>query len=214
MSSMCIVYPSSGDDVTLEIVSRENGGDAWEGSLILIELPSGTESCMVEATNGLFNEASPSAFNWDTLEHIDTAAFTHTAGNSNIEVDNADDYIVMANQAITTDAGLTVARGVPSMQFRVNTTNNNHAGATTYHRSSGTADHGSIACATLLTGLSATDDIHVWNDSTFSENTGTMAVQNGAFAAIRLSSLFGAPPAGLSIPVAMHEYRQRHQSVV
>jgi len=190
MSGMCIIYPSSGDDLIFEIVSRELGGDDWEAALTLIELPSGTESCTVEATTGLFNESTAAVFAWDTNPHIDTAAFTHTTGNSNIEVDNADDYIVMANQAVTADAGLTAARAVPSMQFRVNTTNDETAGATTYHRSTQTADHGAIMCGTLLTGLSAEDDIHVWNDSTFSQTTGTLVCQNGAFTAIRLSSLF------------------------
>jgi len=193
MSGMCILYPASGDDVTFEIVSRELGGDDWDSALTLIELPSGTESCTVEATGGNFHPGTDAVFAWDTNPHIDTDAFTHTLGNSNIEVDNADDYIVMANQSVTSNVGPGVTRAVPSAQFRVNTTNVQTAGATTYHRNNGTAEHGAVALCGMMTGLSATDDIHIWNTDIFSQNTGTMTCEAGAFTAIRLSSLFTPP---------------------
>jgi hypothetical protein len=194
-SGMCLLFPDPGDDLTLEIVTRMLGGDDWEASLDLIELPAGAQSCLVEATSGLFNEAVAAGFAWDTLEQIDEDAFTHVAGNENIDVDDPGDYLVMANQAIISDAGSGPIRGCPSIQFRVNAVNDEAAGSSTYHRDEGhTADHGAINVAALLTDLLPDDEIRVWNDSAFSQNTGTMAVGAGAFAAIRLASLFPRRP--------------------
>jgi len=192
MSGMCVLYPASGDDVTLELISRELGGDSWDVALTLVELPSGTESAAYEATGGLINQSTAAVFVWDTVLKSGTG-FVTGATQSNIEVSNDGAYIVMANMGYTTAAGGGPTRAVPSLQFRVESTNNNYAGGTMYSRNSSTADHGHVSAATLLHGVNAAEDIHCWNDSTFSQNTGTMVCNNGAFAAIRLSSLFAVP---------------------
>jgi len=216
VSGMCLLYPTSGDDVTLEQLSREVGNsiaDTWEASLTLVELPSGAESCTMEATGGLCNEAIAQTFDWDTLPHIDTAAFTATAGNPNIDVDAADDYIVMANQGYTSNTGGNgLTRAVPSIQFRVQGSNNDHAGGTTYNRNSGTAEHGHMFTATLLDGVAQNDSLEVWNDSTFSQNTGTMLCENGAFSALRLGSLF-AGGGGLGIPIAAYHHNHHNLDI-
>ena len=204
MSGMMLYYPTSGDDLILEVITRENGGEDFEATLDLVELPAGTESCIVEATTGNFHPGSGTAFIWDTEKQKDDDAFTHTAGQSNIDVDNAGDYLVMSSQAVTSDAGFSVGRRLPTAQFRVNSVNDTGAGHTPYHRSSGTADHGVCATATLLTSVSVNHSLEVWNDDALSSSTATITCESGAFAAIRLSSLFAAPAVDL-LPGFLHK---------
>ena len=189
MSCVTLLEPTSGQDLELEIIAYEDGGDEFEATLQLIELPSGAEAAIMEATTGDFNTAATN-FTWDTLPHIDTAAFTATAGNANIDVDNADDYLTFGSQALTT-LGLTGTRHVPALQFRVNTTDDETAGHSAYSRGSGTAETPAIATGTLLTGLAANDSVYVRNDRLSTETT-AVACDVGAFSLIRLSSLFAA----------------------
>ena len=40
MSGACLINPSSGDDVDLRVISRESGGEDFQATLQLIELPA------------------------------------------------------------------------------------------------------------------------------------------------------------------------------
>jgi len=187
-SLMVMLEPSSGQDLDLGIITRELGeAKGWLASLQLWELPSGAETASMEATGGDYNTAD-TEFTFDTLPQIDTAAFTATAGNSNIDVDNAGDYIVIAAQGLDTlDVG--AERRAPGIQFKVNTTINDQAGVSTYNR--GSADS---AC-TMLGNLSANDSIRVNNDR-LSAVTTALQIDVGRFTVIRLSSLAAAAPGG------------------
>lgn len=190
MSNTCLLRPTSGDDLELEVVTRELGGNDWTGTLQLIELPSGAEAAVMEATSGEIN-ASATDFTWDTLPHIDTAAFTATAGTSNIDVDIDDDYLVFASQASTATNSAT--RATPAGQFRVNSTDVEHAGSSAYNRNTGTADFATLSFGTLLPGLSANDSIYVRNDR-IGTNTGAIPCGSGAFGVLRLSSIMPTAP--------------------
>ena len=190
MSNVFLLEPSSGDDVTLMLVSREDSDEDWFAALQLVELPSGTEAAIVEATTGDFNTAATN-FTWDTAPRVDTAAFTHSAGDANIDVDNDGDYLVMASLAVTTDAGTAGARTVPAVQFRINTTDDETAGGSGYNRAGGTADHVGVNTATLLTGLSGTDSIYAHNDRLGTDTT-TTTNTSGGMAVIRMDSLFSS----------------------
>lgn len=201
---------SSGLDINVGVVSREGGGEDFEAALQLIELPTSTEAIIVESAAGNYNVIATN-FNWPNAPaYEDTAAFTFSAGQTNIDVDNDGDYIVIAAQCDATDAGTAATRAMPALQFRVNTTDVEHVGSTTYNRNNNTADHSGLACATLLPNLSINDSIHCRNDK-LGANSTTITNTDGAFAVIRLSSLFPAGGGELSIPVAMNSYRQRHQ---
>jgi len=190
MSGGVLLSPTSGQDLELEVVTRELGGNDWTATLQLIELPTGAEAAIMEATSGGYNVAATN-FAWDTLPHIDTAAFTATAGNANIDVDNADDYLVFASQATTSAEAAT--RATPAVQFRVNTTDIEFAGNSSYHRNTGTAEYSAMSIGTLLPSLSASDSIYVRNDRI---GTNTTAINNdvGAFSVLRLSSIFASSP--------------------
>ncbi len=191
MSCMVLLEPTSGDDLTLEVKTRENGGADFEAHLCLLELPNTAKACIVEATTGDMNTAHGHlVFNWDTLPYIDTDIFTHTAGNSNIEVDVADKYIVMASQAYDQNAAEAATDAIPALQFRINATDNENSGGSAYNQNVGTAGHCAIATATMISGLVATDDIHVRNDRL--NTTAVVAVDEGAFSAIQYISLFPA----------------------
>ena len=190
MSVVCLLDNASGDDWKLILESRESGGEDFEASIAFVELPSGAEACIYEATTGDMNTAATN-FTWDTNPYIDTAAFTGGAGQANIDVDNADDYLAMVSQAVVADAGVAGARAVSAVQFRVNTTDDEAAGHSNYNRASGTADHPGMSTSTLLTGLSASDSVYVRNDRIGTVTT-AQAVGSGAFSLIRLSSLFSS----------------------
>ncbi len=215
MSCAVLVEPTSGDDLELEIISYELGGDDFEGTLQLIELPAGAEAAIMEATTGDFNTAATN-FTWDTLPYIDTDAFTATAGNANIDVDNADDYLAFTSQAVTSLA-VTMDRATPMVHFRVNTTDDETAGYLCYGRGSGTAETPAIATGTLLTGLSASDSVYVRNDRQ-SDDTSAIACDVGAFSLIRLSSLFTAAatvtPATVGTTIAVPTPTHRAASVI
>jgi len=159
-------------------------------SLEIWQLPAGAETCIVEATSGNFNAAATN-FAWDTVPHIDTAGFTHTATNANVDVDVNDDYFVFATHARTSSIG--VSRAVPAIQFRVNTTDIEITGGSTYNRNS-TSATASISCGGLLTGLTAGDSIYSRNDR-IGTASGAIAAQSAQMSLLRLGSLAGTTPA-------------------
>jgi len=194
MSGATLIYPNgTGQALELNLISREDADEDWFTELQLVELPAGAETATVERTTaaGNFNAAGTD-FAFQAGVNVDTAAFTYSDGNANIEVDNADDYFALANMGTVTDAGYdgTGTRAVPAIQFRVNTTDSEIAGASSYNRNNGTAEHAHAFISGLLTGLSATDDVYVRADRV-GTNTNTL-VAVGGFSLIRLSSLFGA----------------------
>jgi len=192
MSAAAVIYPDgTGQTLELNLISREDADEDWFTELQLIELPSGAETATVERSThaGDVNEAGVN-FAWETAVNVDTDAFTHSAGNANIDVDNADDYLALANSGNFTDAGMTGggSRHVPAQGFRVNTTDQEIAGASSYNRQSGTADHAHMFCAGLLTDLSANDSVYLRHDR-LGTASGVM-VGAGGMSLIRLSSLF------------------------
>jgi hypothetical protein len=87
---------------------------AGTGILQMWQIPSGADECIMEATTGDYN--ADADFAWDTLPHIDTASFTATAGNSNIDVDQDDHLLVFATFAQVTDS--TPQRAVPLIRIK------------------------------------------------------------------------------------------------
>ena len=195
-SNVVLLNPTSGWDLNVGVVSRETGGEEFSAAVQLVELPSGAEAIILESGAGDYNATAN--FNWpNAAAYEDTAAFTFSSGQTNVDVDNAGDYIVTASMANATDAGSGVTRGMPALQFRVNTTDVEYVGNSSYNRNSNTADHSGLSCATLLTGLSANDSIHCRTEQF--GNAGTITNTAGQFAVLRLSSL--AAPAGGSSPM-------------
>ena len=192
MCGFALIEPTSGDDLELEVVSRELGGEDFTATLQLVELPSSAEVALLEETTGSFNETTATNFNWtNTPTIIDTDSFTYDATNDDIDVDEADDYLVFAGFADDTAGGTGAQRAVPSFLFRVNTTDDEAGGNSCYNRSSGTAEHSAIAAGNLLTGLSANDTIQTRISALGTLNTDITA-DSAAFALIRLSTLFTA----------------------
>lgn len=186
-SNVSLLDVTSGEDAALEVITRESGSTtSFDFAMQLVSLPAAAEAIIVEATTGGFNVATTN-FAWDTNPYIDTAAFTHTATNANLDVDNAGDYLVMASQAVTTYTAVT--RAVPAGGFRVNTTDDATAGTATYHRGTSNAGFGALSSATLLTGLAANDSVYFRNDR-IGTVTGTLTNGSGGMSMIRLSSLF------------------------
>jgi len=201
-SNICLLNPTSGQDLEVEIVSREEGGEDFVATVQLVELPAAAAVCIVEATTGDFNTADTN-FSWDTNPVIDTDVFTHTTTQANVDVDVDGDYLVGTSLAVDTAAGTAGTRAVPAVSFRVNTTDDETAGGSSYNRDSGTADHATVTTGTLLTGLSTSDSIYALCDrlgtvTTTSNNT------NGAMFVLQLDSLFDT--GAYEMPATNQEY--------
>ncbi len=201
MSGFCLIDPTSGQDLTLSVTSWENGTSnaLLSGcNLQIVELPSSAQVAIVEATTGDINAAATD-FTWDTAPRIDTAAFTHTTTEANVDVDNAGDYLVNVSMGETDDIGSSATRAEPAVNFRVNTTNLEHIGASSHARSTQQAEHGGMSCGGLLLGLSADDSIIARVDKLNSTAAAAIPCDQGGMQILRLSSVFDPPPAAPSI---------------
>ncbi|MEM7209567.1 MAG: hypothetical protein AAF434_17240 [Pseudomonadota bacterium] len=190
MSCVALLNPTSGDDLELDLISRADADEDWLASLQLVELPSGAEAVILSGSGGNMN-ANGADYAYTSADYIDTAAFTYTGGNANVDVDNGGDYLVMASQAITANSGSSGTRAVPAIQFRVNSTDNEVAGNSSYNRVSGSADHAGMAAATLLSGLSANDSVYTRNDRIGTNGT-TIAPGSAGMSLVRLDSIFSS----------------------
>lgn len=197
LSASGIVYPSSGDDLLVQLVSREDGDTtaSFDLNLQLVELPASTMALVVEATTGEMN-ANIGDFAFDTNPHIDTDVFTHTAGTATITVDAADDYLAMGSLALTSFDN--TARAVPAISFEVNGTENGSFGASSYNRGNGSAGFASVATSGLLTGLSVNDTLGLYTNR-IGTNTFSLANGLGGMSVLQLSSIL--PGAALDVTV-------------
>ena len=192
-----LIYPTSGDDLSVELVTRDDGDVTadFDLNLQLVELPAATKAIIVEATTGEFNTASPD-FSFDTNPEIDTDVFTHTTGTSVIEVDEADDYLAFASLAVTSYEA--VARAVPAISFRVNNTENDSFGASSYNRGTGTSGYAAAATTGFLNNLSATDQIELFGDRVGTE-TGSLVSGSGGMSVLQLSSIMPTGGSGVTV---------------
>lgn len=192
-----LIYPTSGDDLSVELVTRDDGDVTadFDLNLQLVELPAAAKAIVVEATTGDFNTAATD-FAFDTNPEIDTDVFTHTAGTSVIEVDEADDYLAFGSLAVTSYEA--VARAVPAISFRVNNTENDSFGASSYNRGTGTSGHAAVATTGFLNNLSATDQIELFGDRIGTE-TGSLVSGSGGMSVLQLSSIMPTGGGGVTV---------------
>lgn len=191
LSNVCLMELEDGDVVVPKVITREvagspliQAGSSWQ----IVKLPAAAKACIVAATTGDYN-TSATNFAWDTNPYIDSDVFTHSAGNANIDVDEDGDFLALAGHASTSAAAAT--RAVPASGFRVNTTDQEIAGGSSYCRNVGTAHFPAYSFGGLLTGLSTNDSVYV-RDDRIGTNTGTVTNGVGGFSLISLNSLFPA----------------------
>jgi len=170
-----------------------NTAFVYDASIQLVELPGSAKSIILTDSGGEDMNAAGDDFNWTTQEQIDTDIFTHSSNDANIEVDEADDYLVFAY--MTHDSDNTGARAVPATGLKVNSTELETCGASSYSRQADFCENPATNISALVTGLSATDDIYVRNDRIGTEAT-SIGVDEARFTAIQLSSLFPATGGG------------------
>ena len=151
-------------------------------TLQIWQIPSGGDVAIMEATTGDHNAAG--SFTWDTLPHIDTASFTATAGNNNIDIDQSDFALVFT----TTSQAAPDSPQRPYPEHRISvdgTTGPSLAGA--YHRNSGGS--GLIAVNTAdLRLCSPGSSIRL--DITAAATTGTLTNDSAQFSVLSLASLW------------------------
>ncbi len=176
---------AASDVVKLQVMpDGDVGGVLDEANITLVQLPTGNETFIVEATTGNFNTVATD-FAWDTQPHLDAAAFTYTNGNSNVDVDNDGDYLIFGNQF--TNAG-TIARAVPALQMKAAGSVLNGM-STTYNRNTvGILDAG-INIGAIVPGIFADESLIAFNDRQGTAS-GSIVCQAGQFSGIRLDSIF------------------------
>lgn len=200
MCNVSLLEPTSGDDLTLMLVSREDADEDWFATLQLVELPSAAEAIIVErATAAGDYNAAGTDFAWQSNPYIDTDAFTHTTGQANVDVDNAGDYLGMYSLGTHEDAGVSGTRATPAGILRVEPSGYTVGASSSYNRNTANSTHPTLSGAGLLPGLDADDSITV-RANRIGTDTTTMAGQGG-MAIIRLSSLFPPPASTASPPV-------------
>jgi hypothetical protein len=191
LSYIGIIDVGAGDVLSVEMLATDGTitGDNMENgsSIQILQLPAGNETIIVEATTGEMNPLTLTEFAWDTTPHIDASAFTDTSPtDSFIEVDVNDDYLFFATHATDNGGARTFSTG----RFSVNDTLSNYAAGGQFNRSSG-ADAAGYSFGSLLTGLSAGDDISLEN--IFIEVTqSSQTLNHGAMSGLRLGSIFVA----------------------
>lgn len=166
---------------------------AGTGRLQMWQLPSGSDEAIMEATTGDYN--ADADFEWDTLPHIDTASFTATAGNSNIDVDQQDHCLVFATFAQVTDS--TPQRATPHLEVTQSGTAYDYICGSGYHRNSSTSNF-SVSIAGLATNIYAGGELRIHTEPI--AETGALANTKGQFAVVSLESIWGYSDY-VSIPV-------------
>ena len=186
LSFAAVIDVAASDTITLRSDCDSGGmtldsGAKWQ----FWELPSGNETAIMEATNGNMNASGD--FAWDTLPQIDTAGFTATAGNANIDVDQNSHLLVFWNQGKTVVD--TVQRAYPMGQVSVDGTPVGNIASGAYHRNSG-----SIGTFMVASGAGLVPNVPNGSSVTI-ENTpigavGTLDVDSGHFSIINLEGLY------------------------
>ena len=182
-----IIDVSANDVITLRGASPSTSfpGSILAGtvSLQFWQLPSGADTAIIEATTGDFNASG--TFDWDTSPHIDTASFTYTNGNSNIDVDQNDHLLAFGT--LFNELADSPQRAIPKLTFLNTGVEVNHTGASIYHRNSNT-DGVSVNIAGLIPLVASGEGIEVniepW------ETTGTLTNDSGQFSVLSLESIW------------------------
>lgn len=147
------------------------------------QIPSGGDEAIIEATTGDFNASGD--FTWDTVPHIDTASFTATAGNTNVDVDQQD--YILAFATCHNLAADSVRRAVPFFRIAVEDNINNYACADAYHRNSGGAGRIAPNVGTIVQTL-ANDSLEL--NIVPRAASGSVTNDTGQFSFLSLDSLF------------------------
>lgn len=192
ISNASLLNLSANDEVTLNVVSREDGGETFLATLQLMKLPDTAKTITTTATTGNFTILNID-FDWPTTEHIDSDVFSFTSGTSDLTVLADDDYIALTGQAaLSYSSG---ERRIPSVQFKLNNIALNLAGNSCYSRGINNAGHPTLSTGGLISALT-NDYIGVYNNRLSDAGT-SVNCDSGAMSLIQLSSIIGSSPGGI-----------------
>lgn len=152
-------------------------------TLQIWQIPSGGDECVIEATTGDYNVDAP--FEWDTNPHIDTGSFTHTTGNSNVDVDQRDHVLVFASQGQLTDD--TPQRAYPVARIVLDGVRLNYTAGGAYQRNSTTYGVG-ITVAGIVTHVATNGSIEIYDYP--DGEAGTLTCDLGQFSLLSLESIW------------------------
>lgn len=186
ISNASLLNLSANDDVTVNVVSREGGGETFLATLQLMKLPDTAKTITTTATTGNFTILDID-FDWLATEHIDSDVFSFTNGTSDITVLADDDYIALTGQASL--SYLNAERRIPAVQFKLNNITLNIAGNSCYSRGIDNAGYQTLTTGGLISALT-NDYIGTYNNRISDAGTETNC-DSGAMSLIQLSSIVG-----------------------
>jgi len=182
-----IIDVSASDVITMRYGSFTSlPGSIIANSLLLQfwQIPSGGDEAVIEATTGDFNTSG--LFSWDTQPHLDTASFTYSNGNSNVDIDQDDHVLVFAT--VSNDTADTPQRAIPRLTLLNDGREVTHASASVYQRNS-SSDGVSVTIATIVHLVELGTSIEMRTDPL--ETTGSLTNDSGQFSMLSLEALYG-----------------------
>ena len=172
-------------DVRWDCPSSQTITCASGAKLQMWQIPSAGDTCIVEATTGDYNTTDETEFEWDTNPQIDTASFTHTAGNSNVDVDQRDNVLTFATFSQTTDS--TPQRAYPLIRIKKGNTTLDYNSGGAYQRNSGTYGV-AVTVAGIVTETVTNESINITTVAT--AEIGALANISGQFSLLSLESIW------------------------
>jgi len=186
LSNIAIIDIAASDTIQVRTHSPTSGTftiPANEGRLRIWQIPTAGDETIIEATTGDYNAAG--VFAWDTNPYIDAASFTHTAGQSNLDIDQRDHILAFAS--LSQLALDTPQRAVPFLQFDLDGTVQNYACADVYHRNTALAGEVAVNLAALVHSTAANSSLSV--NITPKAASGSLINDHGSFSALSLVAL-------------------------
>lgn len=162
-------------------------------SIQMWKLPEGwnSQEIIVEATTGDINVVGD--FAWDTLKFIEEDTYTHTAGNTNIDVDVSDHYLAISNLSRGAAVDTTNSDyAVPRHQFAVEDVVIGYGAGSVTDRYLGASTQNRIGAhaAAILTNVSGSYSVEMVSSRLNSTKTGTITAQAGVFQLLNIGSMY------------------------
>lgn len=192
-----LIAKTSSSDQTLNVeVRRESsssGGttviSATKTALSAMKVPSTAEIVMVGDTTGTqVNSSSRTPFTWDTNYRVDSTAFSHTIGSSQINIDKAADYLFFSTTYGTTSVD---NRSPYRVDWEKNGSLMSYGSHGAYNRANTTFSSGSSG-GIIFSGLTASDYIELTHidETTDTSDTVTFNANKIAIQGIALNENF------------------------
>lgn len=181
-----IITKTSASDQVLNVeVRRESSAgastviSATKTAFSAMKIPNTAEILMVGDTSGTqVNTSARTNFTWDTNYRVDSTAFSHTPGSSQIQIDKAGDYLFFSTVYGTTSVD---NRSPYRVDWRKTGTVLNYGSHGAYNRANQSFTSGSSG-GLILSGLTTSDYVELTHIDETSNTSDTVTFNANALA--------------------------------